>query len=997
MKAHIPLDIFKLKDGINHTRVNPPFAKLINEFIDQLKKNGFAGDTLSENGNASAWSADNSIYWLTPQLILQPKNTQSIQIALKIAKQNQFKELCFTMRGGSTSTNAQSLNYSVIIDTVKYLNQIISHNLNNNDNEKYIEVEAGIGPFEINQFLKPFGYFFPIQISTNNRACIGGMIATNAAGRGSLVYGNMNNQIKSVSGFLSNANSFEFKNIPLTDAQKIIHHKAKNWRIYQNLIVNQNYIVDVCKKNYPKLKRSYLAYNLPKIFDNDCIDLSQIMAGSEGTLGVITKAKLKIYPINRFKRLIVVKYQKFNDALIHASQLAKYNPHSIETMDDAITGASEKLALFKDLKTILTLNDKACITNFIGLETDDENKLIEQTEEFKNSLIQSNHSYEIIDDEKVKQKLYELREQSAAFFSAPFKYKNEIKTPAPFIEDCIVPLENLSLFVSDLKEILDSYNLHYGIFGHVDVGVLHIRPALNLRNTKDKSLIRQISEKLVAILKKHGGLLWGEHGKGVRAEFTKALLGEEVVKLNNQIKILFDSDEKLNPHKLAGENKDHYLVDSLPLKSNLLNMQSPNNGIWDSVLGCNGNGVCNSLDKSTPMCPTFKASRDLRFSPKGRANMLRGYLLSKEIYNSRRNKKYALSYKNDLKHSLDFCLSCKACETGCPLSVDIAKMKENFYQEYYQKKSRPISDYLIKQLEQKSSFIVKNPNLYNFIVSQDWIKKWFKKIGLIDLPQVPMSKQLKADFFNMMVKLQSTEAVIKGAKNSDKPKIALIFDQISSPFDWQNLMMSQRVLEACGFSVYIPNDIASNKTLKVRGFLSQFEKNAKVSAKKLNELNKNQFRVCMLDSAIVQCFNSEYQDWLNFEIEPISQVIEEKIATLKTQTKNKKEGGTYQIMLHCIEQTHLHKVGKSWQNIFNFLEIKTNLIQSGCCGMAGLFGHQTKTAEFSKQIYQTNWQNFIKTTQDEILTTGFSCKSQVNRMENKTIKHPISILASLLN
>ncbi|MEM8780388.1 MAG: FAD-binding oxidoreductase, partial [Cyanobacteria bacterium P01_G01_bin.49] len=508
---------------------------IISQFLIDLKKRNFRGDIRGDFANRLIASTDNSIYQILPQAVVFPRSTEDVREIFKLANQSQFDHLTFSPRGGGTGTNGQSLSPSIIIDCSKYMNEILEINLE----QGWVRVQPGVILDQLNQFLAPHDVFFAPSLAPSNRATIGGMINTDAAGKGSRLYGKTSDHILGLNWVLSDGtktNSYPINREALNDLKK---EPGRLGNIYQQVDQIVTDKAELISEIFPKLTRFMTGYNLAKVYDQDHIyfDLNRILAGSEGTLGIITEAKLKLTKIPKATQLLAIHYQNFDYALADADNLLYFEPAAIETVDDTILNLAKQDSIFEEVKDFIGQADALNLVEFMG---NNHEEISHNILALMNQLNSQNNvgitGYYLTQKSQEIKQLWMLRKKGAALLGS---MKGDRK-PIPFIEDTAVPPSKLANYTRDFKVLLNQYNLKYAMFGHVDVGCLHVRPALDMKSPNDEKLIREISDKVVNLVRQYGGVIWGEHGKGFRSEYTPLFFGETLYQDLRKIKSAFD-------------------------------------------------------------------------------------------------------------------------------------------------------------------------------------------------------------------------------------------------------------------------------------------------------------------------------------------------------------------------------------------------------------------------------------------------------------------------
>ncbi|HKS34376.1 MAG TPA: FAD-binding and (Fe-S)-binding domain-containing protein, partial [Enterobacteriaceae bacterium] len=610
----------------------PGVVQLVLNFLQALEQQGFTGDTATNYADRLTMATDNSIYQLLPDAVLFPRSTADVALLCRLAAEERFSSMVFTPRGGGTGTNGQALNHGIVVDLSRYMNRIIEIN----PEEGWVRVEAGVIKDQLNQYLKPYGYFFAPELSTSNRATLGGMINTDASGQGSLVYGKTSDHVLGVRAVLLGGDMLDTRAMPLALAETLGEEQSVSGRIYRTVLEscrdNRQLIID----KFPKLNRFLTGYDLRHVFNDEMtgFDLTRILCGSEGTLAFITEARLDITPLPKVRRLVNVKYDSFDSALRNAPFMVEANALSVETVDSTVLNLAREDIVWHSVSELITdVADKTMLgLNIVEFAGDDGDlidsrvralclRLDEQIAQEQGGII----GWQLCEELAGIERIYAMRKKAVGLLG---NAKGAAK-PIPFAEDTCVPPESLADYIVEFRALLDSHGLNYGMFGHVDAGVLHVRPALDMCDPQQEVLMKQISDDVVALTAKYGGLLWGEHGKGFRAEYSPAFFGEQLYAELRKIKAAFDPDNRLNPGKIcppAGVDAPMMQVDAV--KRGTWDRQIPIavRQQWRGAMECNGNGLCFNFDVKSPMCPSMKISGNRIHSPKGRATLVREWL-----------------------------------------------------------------------------------------------------------------------------------------------------------------------------------------------------------------------------------------------------------------------------------------------------------------------------------------------------------------------------------
>lgn len=1002
----------------------PRVAEETEYFLEALGNAGFIGDIDVSYGGRLVAAIDNSIYQQLPQAVVYPKSSNDLQCLLRVANKPDHQDIKFSPRGGGTGTNGQSLTPGVVIDVSRYLTQILELNLA----EGWVRVEAGLVKDALNDFLASYGYFFAPDTSTSNRATIGGMVGTDASGQGSLVYGKTSNHVLGLRSFLASGEELNSAPISRQAAMEQAESPTTLGAIYKQVLASCVEQRSAIEEKFPPLNRFLTGYDLQHTWDKekDTIDLSRLITGAEGTLAFVTEAKLKITPIPKHKVLVNVKYQNFQAALRHAPSLVKARATSVETIDSTVFNLARNDIIWHDVKDLLTdvdgfTMDGINMVEFTAISEDEINDKVEtlcatldQLDPRSSGVI----GYQVCADLPSIQRIYAMRKKAVGLLGAT----QGRKKPIAFVEDTAVPPEHLADYIDEFRALLDAENLQYGMFGHVDAGVLHVRPALDLINEEDEAVVRRVSDQVMQLTAKYGGLMWGEHGKGYRSEYGPDFFGVALFIELRFLKAVFDPDNKMNPGKICTPiHSDEPLVSVDARKRGWFDRQIPLDvrETWQSAMDCNGNGLCFNYDVKSPMCPSYRGTNDRRFSPKGRATLLREWLrlmhseghelgLAKKrfwlqrLFNSWSKKE---DFNHEVREAMDTCLSCKACSTQCPVSVDIPTHKSRFYEYYFSSYARPIKDYLVRDAERLLPRMARIPKLSNALMNNSFSRTVQSKLtGYTDTPTfaVPSLQQrlkIRRNFLNWddFIKVAATPYF------TATDYVVVVQDVFTSCYEPELIEAFLRVAEHCGKTPVVMPFIANGKGLHVKGFLTEFNRQAKKTAAALNELHAKGIPLVGLDAATTLCFRDEYQQTLGNERGDF-QVLLAHEWLIQFMPKNLKLAPTntaYNLLSHCTEQTALPLVKSAWAAIFNVLGLSLATPATGCCGMAGSFGHEVNQKALSEKIFNLNWQQELQKEGMQPLATGFSCRCQSERFRENTQQqkpvHPIVVLAELMS
>ncbi|HHO3376570.1 TPA: D-2-hydroxyglutarate dehydrogenase YdiJ [Morganella morganii] len=1015
---------------------SPQVSPAVERYIHALNESGFTGDTTTRYGDRLTLATDNSIYQLLPQAIVFPRSTADVILVMRLAAQDEFRSVTFTPRGGGTGTNGQSLNNGVVIDLSRYMNRILEIN----PEQGWVRAEAGVIKDQLNAYLKPYGYFFAPELSTSNRATLGGMINTDASGQGSLVYGKTSDHVLGLRSVLLSGDLLDTAPLPVSEARRCAQEESAAGELYRTTLESCETHRQTILDSFPKLNRFLTGYDLRHVFSDDMqtFDLTRILTGSEGTLAVITEAKLNITPIPEVRRLVNVKYDAFDSALRNAPFMVEAQALSVETVDSKVLNLAREDIVWHSVSELITdVPDKTLLgLNIVEFCGDDEALIDGQVAslcERLDSLMANNEAgvigYQVCRELSGIERIYAMRKKAVGLLG---NSKGAAK-PIPFVEDTCVPPEHLADYITEFRALLDSHHLEYGMFGHVDAGVLHVRPALDMCSPEQEMLMKQISDDIVALTAKYGGLLWGEHGKGFRAQYSEAFFGDTLYRELRRIKGAFDPENRLNPGKICAPlTSDAPMMQVDAIKRGTYDRTIPVEvrNTFSGAMNCNGNGLCFNFDVKSPMCPSMKVTQSRFHSPKGRAGLVREWLrllaeqgtdpallsqavpqnrislrgLIEKIGNTRRASRGEYDFSHEVKESMSGCLACKACSTQCPIKIDVPEFRARFLALYHGRYLRPLRDHLVANVEAGAPLMAKAPKVFNFFLKQPWVQKLSEKtVGMTDLPLLssPSLKQQLAGSNTVSVTLEMLESMSEEQRRAGR-YLFIVQDPFTSYFDAKVVADFAALTEKLGFQPVLLPFSPNGKAQHIKGFLARFARTANKTADFLNRVARLGCPMAGVDPALVLCYRDEYKTVLPPEKQQFRVMLVHEFLTEHTDllpVKNVSEDTPpWYLFSHCTEATALPDSVKIWQNLFRRFGASLQSVSTGCCGMAGTYGHEMPNLARSKGIYQLSWaQPYQSLPSERCLTTGYSCRSQVKRMEGKVMLHPLQALLTLVS
>ncbi|MBC8201732.1 MAG: FAD-binding oxidoreductase [Planctomycetes bacterium] len=911
-------------------------------FLLDVEASGFEGAIATDECARTIASTDNSIWQVLPQVVIAPKSQTGVAQVVKILSDKAHKSISITPRGGGTSTAGQTLTNSIVLDCKRYMHRILKYDTAS----KRVTVECGAVLEQVNDALKQHGVMLGPTVATASRATIGGMIGNDSAGKGSQVYGKMSDCVVSLNTVIRGGTTFN-NDLHLIDAIKQACNAARPH----------------FHSNWPNLSRFVSGYNLPMAWDGESFDSNRIFCGSEGTLGVTTSATLQCVAIPKNQQLLLLCFDSFDRALRCGVDLAKLRPTAIETVDEMVLQTLRTDTSWHSVSQLLS-DARDDVNAILFVESNDVSNLLDVAKAH-NPILSS-----VLLDPESQNIAWSFRSRSVGLLSS----LSGDKRPVPFVEDCAVPPENLADFVLAFKNLLAQHDIRAGMFGHVDAGVIHIRPALNMCRESDRDKIRPITEEVVALVHSFGGVLWGEHGKGFRSALGPRIFGDAIWEQLCNVKRAFDPYNQFNPGKVAVPDTTYSIASITTPTRGERDEHSAAIPILSNAKACDGNSECQSVSLSNKMCPTYRATDDPAQSPRGRADVLRHWL--NRLDPSKAPKKFSLfrrllhsgnsdDFNHDVKAVLDGCNACKACSSGCPVQIDIPKLRSEFYNLYFARYLRPLSDLVWLYMERSIPFQNILPS--RFIASM---------LGVCDAPKP--TYELKK-----LVNISTPQQIV-----NEKPDVVLLQDTFTTYYRPAPFLAMLKILHHLGKRVAVLPVRQNGKALHVRGSLKAFNKVANDNIAWLTPIQRASVPIVCIDPAATLLWRDEYPTNSIEVLLPQEWLLKQDVSTVTLE-------GSWRLFPHCVENATESKSSNQWKMFFELIGGNLNVIETACCGMGGLFGHQKEHKQISLDIWDLHWAPH-KPVHSDSLATGYSCYAQSKRIENIHLRHPLEVIASTI-
>ena len=938
------------------------------------------------------YATDASVYKIYPEGVCFPENKEDIIELIHFARENKVPLI---PRAGGTSLAGQVVGEGLVVDVSKHFNQIIDFD----PKAKTIIVEPGIVRDDLNDFLAPHQLFFGPNTSTSNRCTIGGMTGNNSSGTTSIKYGVTRDKVIALECVLYDGSVVTFEDLNEEQYRKKEKQQDLEGAIYKFFTekLSEPSHQENIRNEYPlaSVHRRNSGYALDTLL-NDFIDpafsvlnLSKLLTGSEGSLAFVTSITLSLDSIPPMEAVMVAAhYDSIEKCLQSVAPLMKHPLYTCEMMDKTILDCT-KNNLSQTKNRFFLKGDPKCIL-MLELRAANENQLQKELESLMNTLEKINLSYDfsVLKGGEIQSAL-NLRSAGLGLLGNIVGDKKAVAC----IEDTAVPVDQLADYIAAFTNLMKKYDQNPVYYAHAGAGELHLRPILNLKKKEDVDQFKAITTDVAHLVKKYKGSMSGEHGDGiVRSEFIPLMLGESNYELIKAVKHIFDPHAIFNPGKI---------IDSLPMDQNLRYQPdriepkidtymdfSADQGILRAVEKCNGSGDCRKTTTDATICPSYRATKDEKDSTRGRANVLREALTNTDSNNPFDNPQ--------IKEVMGLCISCKACASECPSSVDMAAYKAEFLFQY-QKDHRPrLRDRIFAYNGKMSKLLNPIRGLQNTAFKMPLLGSLIKKtLGIASARSLP---KLFAPLDRQLFKKQQQKS---------KRQVYLYLDEFTNYLDVKTGSDAFQILTRLGYYVHVLPSTESGRAYISKGFLEQ----AKVCANRNVDLYKYHINtetpLLGVEPSALYTFKDEYLKLATDQsaAKKLSEncfLIEEFLA--KEIDKGQISSDVFTDQTKSLK-IHAHCYQKSLGNpadTFKILNLpknyKVTLLATGCCGMAGSFGYEAEHFEISQKIGEERLFPAIRKIDSDTLlaANGTSCRHQISDGTGRVALHPISILNEAL-
>ncbi|MFT3749765.1 MAG: FAD-linked oxidase C-terminal domain-containing protein [Agriterribacter sp.] len=947
------------------------------------------------------YATDASAYREMPQAVAIPRTIDDIKKLIAFANQHHTSLI---PRTAGTSLAGQVVGNGIIVDISKYFTKILELNAN----ESWVRVQPGVIRDELNMFLKPHGLFFGPETSTANRAMIGGMVGNNSCGSNSVVYRSTREHLLEVKALLSDGSEAEFKAMDMDSFHARCEADTLEGRIYKDirkLLSNYDNQQEI-RKEFPKksIERRNTGYAVDVLLDTapftagePDFNFCKLIAGSEGTLAFITEIKLNVVPLPpKVSGLLCVHFNTIDEALRANLIGLKYNVSASELIDHFILECTKDNIEQSKNRFFVEGDPGAILVIEFSRNTKEEVEQAAAAAEAEMRAAGLGYHFPLLMGDDTK-KIWTLRKAGLGLLS---NLPGDEKA-VPVIEDTAVDVNDLPDFIRDFNVILAKYGLYSVHYAHAGSGEIHLRPIINLKTEEGNKLFRIIAEEIATLVKKYHGSLSGEHGDGrLRGEFIKQMVGEKNYALLKEIKKVWDPHNIFNPNKIVDTPSMNTMLRYTPGQKTpafKTVFRYHNQDVLQHAEQCNGSGDCRKTHLSGgTMCPSYMATRNEKDTTRARANILREFL----THSTKANR----FDHEEIKEVMDLCLSCKGCKSECPSNVDMAKLKAEFLQQYYDANGIPLRSRMVANFGNFSKLGAIVPGVYNFFMTNGFASRLIKKFT-----GFAADRSMPQLYKTTLLSWYKKHKTINTAPAPAKKKVYFFCDEFTNYNDTEIGIKAILLLERLGYEVEIPQHIESGRSWLSKGLLRKAKSIARKNIKDLAPVITEETPLIGVEPSAILTFRDEYVDLADDDIFEAAKNLSKNVWTIDEFLSMELDRGridtglfttaSKKVMLHghC-QQKALSSVTPTVKILSIPKGYKVQTIPSGCCGMAGSFGYEKEHYDLSMKVAELVLLPVVrKAEEDDIIAApGTSCRHQIKDGTSKKALHPVEVLYDAL-
>lgn len=931
-------------------------------------------------------ATDASVYQLLPLGVVAPRKLEDVMRTLKLCRKH---GVSITARGGGTSQAGQSIGNGISLDFSRHMHHVLDLDLES----QTVWVEPGVVLDELNAQLKPHGLQLPLDLSTSSRATIGGMIANNSAGTRSIIYGKTIDYVEALTLLLADGTMIEIHDLNAEELAAKCAQTDLEGEIYRTVVELGAEQAAEIDRRYPKIQRRVGGYNLDEFVPNRItperpFNLARMLVGSEGTLGLTLAAKLRLVPLPKHKILCAIHFADLLDAMTATPVILEHGPSAVELVDRLLLDATRGKLEFEPLRDFIQGDpDAVLLVEFYG---DSAAELPARLDQLAADLEQRGLGYYFhrAVAPAAQARIWSLRQAALGLTMAETGDDKAIS----FVEDTAVPTAHLHDYIETFRRILAEHEIDAAFYAHASVGLLHIRPVVNLKTEEGVRKFASIANEVADLVLEYGGALSGEHGDGlVRAPFQEKMFGPVLYQAFCRLKATFDPAGLLNPGKIvhapALTDDLRYANGYQPRGIETAFDFSDFGGFQRAAEQCSGVGACRKTLTGT-MCPSYMATRNEIHTTRGRANALRlaisGQLDTTELA------------QEELLPVLELCLECKACKRECPTGVDMARLKSETLHQLHQQHGTTLADRLVADIAR--------------------VSRWGSRFALLANGMLKLGplRQLNARLLGFDARrplptfaAQPFHQTHQPATDPTVATAALFADTFNNFYEPHQLGAAVTLLENLGERVTIPPFVCCGRPLISKGFLDQAAAQAAATTRTLLPMAEAGLPILFVEPSCHSAVIDDHPRLLRGEAQANAQKVADAAHLLdewatstgleKVLQEKSLRSGPKQVLFHG----HCHQkalVGTSGtvKLLQAIPDCEVVALDSGCCGMAGSFGYQHY--DVSQAIGEQRLFPAVRNRGEEsvVVAPGFSCRHQIEHFTGISAVTPTALIASLL-
>ncbi len=945
------------------------------------------GEVRFDRTSRMLYSTDASNYQIEPVGVLIPRHAGDVQAAMELARRHGISIL---PRGGGSALAGQTVGKSLIIDFSKYMNNVLAIN----PEERTATVEPGVNLAVLNRQLRTDGLMFGPDPSSGDRATIGGVVANNSSGAHSILYGMTADHVNAVNIMLASGDRMTL------DAGATQHYGQDTvlGSLMSKILDFQETHRSTIARDFPRHWRRATGYSLNELLKDD-FNPARLLASSEGTLATTLSATIDLVPTPKMTALALLQFDDLVESMAATTTILETNPSAIELMDRMLIELTRQQAGFASQIAFVRGNPEALITvEYYGESEDELRRRLDHLEVHLRSSGIEVDVQQVMNPSR-QADIWSVRKAGLGLLMS---VKGDAK-PIPCIEDVSVPVEHLAEYVAEIRRLCASFGTTAAYYAHASAGCLHIRPLISLKNQSGIETMEAVTRASADLAARFGGVMSGEHGDGLqRSELNRVIFGDDLYTAMVELKQIFDPDNLMNPGKVVEAPP---MVDNLRYGADYRTYPvdtyldfSPEGGFAAAIEMCNGAGVCRKIGTGT-MCPSYMATRDEQDTTRARANALRNALAGKMFTPEE-------WIGDEVYGVLDLCLSCKACATECPSSVDMAKIKTEFLAHYYERNGVPVRVRAMADIHRTSKLASRTSGMANISMNSSIGRLAMKRMGIHESRQLSSFAPVRFERWWERHSAKKDRDAAGPEKRLSRGEVVYFHDTLTE-FNFPRVgRATVRLLEAAGFDVVVEKRRSCcGRPFYSKGLVEEARTLARKNVDVLAPYAERGVPIVGSEPSCILMFRDEYLDLLGHDHVEANQVashsymIDEFLAGLESV-----DGGTgiqwrmdpkRNVLFHghCHQKTVVG-MGPSMQALRS-AGLNVNESGAGCCGMAGSFGFEAEHYEVSRKIGEERLFPAVRGSQDDTIVAiaGVSCRQQIEHFTDRKAKHIAEVLA----